>query len=587
MGFALPENALGGAGRKVRCGGCGHSWLQLAEAAATLESPVTMEPTQDVLGDAPGCLPSDLLEVDAPIGAGALDVEPWRGEPDPLEEPAAEEWEEEEEEEEDEEAAASAPAAPAEEPSVPQADQSAEPDAAADAAEAAAEPRADGRPQAAAESDPAREEPADPAAVPAAWNAPGLAALAPLVAAIAEDKARAAGIAPSAHAAAAPREPTPAVVEPEPAPVEAAPAVEAPPPAVEAPPDAVEATPPAVEAPSDAVAATPDAVEATPPAVEAAPAPEAFAVAADSILEGAALDVALPEPEAPGPDLSAAPPLPEPTVPAPTVAEPPAEAVAAPALEAPAPEPAAKLDTAAMETAAPVEIVAPELALIAATSLTPVGASAPAPAAAETGDLPPIEIPEPPGPSAILVALRDDRPRESDSADALVPPPEPALDEDLSPEDAVPPELAAAALKRHRRLRFAAVTGALALIVAGLAANEATQGDGVAMLATIRTGGAPPEEGLGFANVSTQRTAVGGVPMLVVTGEVVNDTNRPRPVPPLRGALLGGADELQSWTFTAGPRRLDPGQRASFETVVRNPARGATDVRLTFANAGS
>ncbi|MGQ0677422.1 MAG: hypothetical protein ACT4N4_15235, partial [Rhodospirillales bacterium] len=208
----------------------------------------------------------------------------------------------------------------------------------------------------------------------------------------------------------------------------------------------------------------------------------------------------------------------------------------------------------------------------------------------EPDGLPALEIPEPEEARPVVEALRDERPKEGDSADdiAAAPvPPAPELDEDLRPEDAIAAEIAAASLSRHRRLRYGAVMGALALIVGGLAANEAVRRDEATLLAAIATGGAPADAGLGFANVVTQRTAVAGVPMLVVTGEVVNESNRPRAVPALRGSLLGGESELQAWTFTVQQVRLEPGQRASFETVVRNPAAGATDVRVTFSAPGS
>ncbi len=237
----------------------------------------------------------------------------------------------------------------------------------------------------------------------------------------------------------------------------------------------------------------------------------------------------------------------------------------------------------------PVEIAAPELALLAATTLAAPSAAE----LAETVPMPPIEIPGPPGPPTIIVALRDERARESDGLDAIAPPPGPVIDDDLRPEESVAPEIAAQRLKRHRRLRYGAVLGALALIAGGMAANEATRPDGATLLAAIRTGGAPTtdrgaaDSGLGFANVNTHRTAIGGVPMLMVTGEVVNDSPQPRAVPLLRGALLVGERELHNWTFNAGTPRLDPGARASFETVLRNPATGATDVRVTFSAPGS
>ena len=517
--FALPDEALGKAGRKVRCGACSHVWLQTAEPAGpTLDSPVTMEPTHAVMIDAPGCLPPDLLEVDAPIGAGALDIPPidlvapdagaefsGAGEEALTPDAHVPGWDEAEED-------------PGQEP---------EAEPAAPDAPPATEPREDiaAKPSDAADA-PAPEAPATAAQdgpVPDAWRAPGLAALAPLVAAIAADEAR--------------RSPAR---------------------------DINEAATPEPETPE---AATP---EAATPEVKA---PEAVAIA-----------------EAPAPEIVAAAyvPAPEAALPAPEVPTPAApEAVSPRAAEPEAALP--RMDEPQDAAPVPVEIAAPELALLAATTLAAPSAAE----LAETVPMPPIEIPGPPGPPTIIVALRDERARESDGLDAIAPPPGPVIDDDLRPEESVAPEIAAARLKRHRRLRYGAVLGALALIAGGMAANEATQPDGATLLAAIRTGGAPTTDrgaadaGLGFANVNTHRTAIGGVPMLMVTGEVVNDSPRPRAVPLLRGALLLGERELHNWTFNAGTPRLDPGARASFETVLRNPATGATDVRVTFSAPGS
>ncbi len=468
-GFALNDAALGNSGRKVRCGSCGHVWLQLAQSGPSLDSPVTMEPALAVISDAPGCLPPDLLEVDEPIGAGALDVAPIDlVVPDAGAEFAGE----------GEEAMALEPSdAEIMEPETAGAE-------AGETAAAPAEAEAAGKPAVAEKG----------SAIPAAWRSPKLAALAPLVAAIAEDKARHGDL-----------------------------------PAQDAAPEAP--TPPAPDQSEPPQASIVVVAEASIPET-----------AADAALEGA-------QPEATTPE-SATPEA--------------SETIAA---------------------FVPVEIAAPELALLAATTFTPTTMREAAP---ETVALPPIDIPGPPEPPAILVALRDDRAKEGDGLDAIAPPPAPVIDDDLRPEETVAPEIAAANLRRHRRLRYGAAIGALALIMGGLVANEATQSDGTSLLAAIKTGGAPPAEtGLGFANVSTQRTAVGGVPMLMVTGEVVNDSHRPRAVPILRGALLTGEREVQIWTFNAGMPRLDPGQRASFETVLRNPANGATDVRVTFSAPGS
>jgi predicted Zn finger-like uncharacterized protein len=484
-GFALPEEALGEAGRRVRCGSCAHVWLQAAlSSGPSLDSPVTMEPAGALISDAPGCLPPDLLEVDAPMGAGQRDAAPI----DLLTPDIGAEYAGESEEapagggEEEEEAGGEIGGESEEEEEEEEEEIEAEGEKAAEAA---------------------KEE--NPAGVPDSWRAPNLAALAPLVAAIEQDKTRA-GNAPAGETA-----------------PKAAPKAEA----------APETSP---EAPG---------AEQAPPEKKAATAEAGATTQADASIQ------------------------------------PKAEAEAAP------------LPAAADQALLPVEIVAPELALLAATTFAP---PASAEAAPETEPLPPIEIPAP-EPKTIIVALRDERAREGESVDIIAPPPEPEIDEDLRPEDAISPELAAATLKRHRRLRYGAIMGALALIVGGLVANEATRTDDAALLASIRTGGAPDkkspaemgaaETGLGFANVNTHRTAIGGVPILMVTGEVVNDSARPRAIPVLRGALLVGERELQFWTFNARTPRLEPGERAGFETVLRNPATGATDVRVTFSQPGS
>lgn len=210
-----------------------------------------------------------------------------------------------------------------------------------------------------------------------------------------------------------------------------------------------------------------------------------------------------------------------------------------------------------------------------------VAAASPAPSDAVLAETVPMAA------QTILLPAGGERAKESDAEDQIeTTPPQPAgTDTDLAPERDLSIEIAEAAL-RHRRLRIGAIAAALALVVGGLIANEAMQQDRAALLAAIVPGGAETEQGLGFANVNTQRTALDGEQVLVVTGEVVNTSRRAVPVPALRGALLGGERELQYWTFSASAGRLDPGQRTGFETVLRNPAAGATDLRVTFTPAG-
>lgn len=95
-------------------------------------------------------------------------------------------------------------------------------------------------------------------------------------------------------------------------------------------------------------------------------------------------------------------------------------------------------------------------------------------------------------------------------------------------------------------------------------------------------------DGLGFENVSTARRTEGTVQLLVVTGDVVNGASAARIIPPLRGALLASDNrEVQNWTFAAKAEKVEPGQRVKFETTLRSPAAEATDVKVTFAPAGS
>ncbi|MCK6450709.1 MAG: zinc-ribbon domain-containing protein [Alphaproteobacteria bacterium] len=179
---------------------------------------------------------------------------------------------------------------------------------------------------------------------------------------------------------------------------------------------------------------------------------------------------------------------------------------------------------------------------------------------------------------------------------------EPAEDVHAEPAEAPPrrrrfgrgeDNLGAAAPRRSRRGVVAAVLALL--VLAGIGAGVLLlRGDDdaagslmarvAAMLGAARE---QPGQGLNFENVATARRSDAGVSILVVTGEVVNTTTEPRAVPPLRGSLLGADNkELQNWTFSASVERLEPGQRAKFETTLRQPTSEATDIKVTFSVPG-
>lgn len=90
-------------------------------------------------------------------------------------------------------------------------------------------------------------------------------------------------------------------------------------------------------------------------------------------------------------------------------------------------------------------------------------------------------------------------------------------------------------------------------------------------------------EGLEIRPPQVAQSEEGGMPVLIVTGEIINTTEEEKAVPNLRAMLLDGDDrEIQHWNFTAGQARLLPGEIASFETNLVNPKPGAANIRIVF-----
>lgn len=90
-------------------------------------------------------------------------------------------------------------------------------------------------------------------------------------------------------------------------------------------------------------------------------------------------------------------------------------------------------------------------------------------------------------------------------------------------------------------------------------------------------------EGLEIRNLKLSQSERDGAPLLVVTGEIANNTQTAIDVPMLRGALLDAEkSEIQHWTFAAGQGRLLPGEVSAFQTEVANPKPQAANVLITF-----
>lgn len=91
--------------------------------------------------------------------------------------------------------------------------------------------------------------------------------------------------------------------------------------------------------------------------------------------------------------------------------------------------------------------------------------------------------------------------------------------------------------------------------------------------------------GLSFDHVVTSTEVHEGVPILVVQGDIVNDTGAAVGVPRLRLAVRNAAkQEIYSWT-TAPPREsLPPHEGVGFRTRLASPPPGSRDVLVRFLN---
>jgi predicted Zn finger-like uncharacterized protein len=91
--------------------------------------------------------------------------------------------------------------------------------------------------------------------------------------------------------------------------------------------------------------------------------------------------------------------------------------------------------------------------------------------------------------------------------------------------------------------------------------------------------------GLEFENLNTATEQHEGVPILVVEGEIVNDTRKIIDVPRLRFAVRNPArQEIYSWTAVLPRTLLSPGDAVPFRTRLASPPPDARDVLVRFLN---
>lgn len=152
-------------------------------------------------------------------------------------------------------------------------------------------------------------------------------------------------------------------------------------------------------------------------------------------------------------------------------------------------------------------------------------------------------------------------------------------------------EVRRAASMRRGRLLIAAGWAALALFVAG------TLGSGYAWRheiaawwpATAKVYAAAGEEinlrGLEFRNVAYERQTEEGLPVLAITGEVLNITDKRVALPRLRVGLRDQNQvELYHWTFALEEAALPPNEAAAFITRLSSPPPESRDIEIRFAD---
>jgi predicted Zn finger-like uncharacterized protein len=89
--------------------------------------------------------------------------------------------------------------------------------------------------------------------------------------------------------------------------------------------------------------------------------------------------------------------------------------------------------------------------------------------------------------------------------------------------------------------------------------------------------------GLEFEEVTSERLVEGGLSVLVVEGEIVNQSEQTRSVPPIRVTLLdGGGRQLQHEILNSKDLSLDAGGKTTFSGRLVNPPSQARNFSITF-----
>lgn len=156
------------------------------------------------------------------------------------------------------------------------------------------------------------------------------------------------------------------------------------------------------------------------------------------------------------------------------------------------------------------------------------------------------------------------------------------------------------ALPRERRGRPLLNVALILFIALGLAAVAVLARDSIVALvpgadrvfAAIEDSGALAAlgldepgglEGLRIVDAKIERIEESGGTVIVVSGAIVNETQRAMAVPRLRGVFRDAAkNEIASWVFVPAGDRLLPNQSVPFLDRYADPPEGAVDLAVVF-----
>jgi predicted Zn finger-like uncharacterized protein len=93
----------------------------------------------------------------------------------------------------------------------------------------------------------------------------------------------------------------------------------------------------------------------------------------------------------------------------------------------------------------------------------------------------------------------------------------------------------------------------------------------------------PAGSGLGIQGLTPKRAVQNGIPVLVISGQIVNSSTVLQIVPLLRVTLHDAKNNpVASWTFSPDQASLPPGGSENFETSMAQPSDLASGVVVTF-----